>query len=173
MTGAINLAKRDYPDQTVVIEPYPQVYWHPINQILAVGMRRKYSRFQQPTRSRLWSPLFFDKPWFEFHPNNDPIDTINALRQFTTSHLIPKVLDMANETDILRKTQRNIKSGGANPEKCLAISIWQNRTVDLDHVFQSIFKELEHDQFKNSFTEFYDTVHQSEDIAQLLASKSN
>lgn len=168
MIGAIALQHRDFPDGTVSIDTCPQVYWEPIQRIYSFGIGEKYRTVQSPTRSRIWSFINLGEPDLVFAPNAEPAAQITRLRNLVGKHVLPKVIDLANETSITAFYHEEIPSGGHRPEVYLSIRAWQTRSTMLDDEFDQVCSRLNHPVFIESVTKFYDRLRCSREVAALL-----
>lgn len=168
MIGAIALQHREFPDGTVGIDTCPQVYWEPIQRIYSFGIGEKYRAVQTPTRSRMWSFINLGEPDLVFVPNAQHAAQLMTLRSLVRKHVLPKVADLANETSVTAFYHEQIPFGGHRPEMYLSIRAWQTRSTKLDDEFDQICSRLNHQEFIDGVTKFYDRLRCSQEVAALI-----
>lgn len=168
MLGAIKLVHRDFPDGSVMIDTYPQIYWEPVQRIFSIGIGEKYCVTHNPTVSRMWSFINLGAPELIFVPGDHHSPQLLRLHGQIRENVISKVLELANEAAILEHYRDDVPFGGHRPEMYLAIKTWQTRSILLDNEFDWVCSILTHQEFIDSVTAFYDRLRGSPEVAALL-----
>lgn len=167
--GAINLQHRDFPDGTVGIDTYAQVYWEPVQRLYSAGLNASYRAFEEPTQSRMWSFLNFSDPDLLFVPELVSDESLARLSTHVEERVINKVLKLAEPTNVASFYLEEIPYGGHRPEMYLCLMAWMKRTLKLDEEFEHAISLLDHDQFIDSLSTFYARLKDSP-LAQRLIS---
>ncbi|MEP5633021.1 MAG: hypothetical protein ABJP79_14155 [Tateyamaria sp.] len=169
--GAITLLKRDFPDGTVSIDTYPQVYWEPVQRLYSAGLNTRYRAFEQPTQSRMWSFLNFSEPALVFKPQIVSDENLDRLSRHVKQRVIKKVLELAETADVVSFYLEELPYGGHRPEMYLCLMAWTKRTLKLDDEFDRAISLLNHAQFIDGLNVFYQQLKDST-VANSLISRS-
>lgn len=153
--GAITLQHRDFPDGTVQIDTFPQVYWEPVQRLYSAGLNTQYRALQQPTQSRMWSFINFSEPNLVFTPDFVKTENLARLNTHIEERVIEKVLELSDPANISSFYLEELPFGGHRPEMHLCIKAWMKRTLMLDDEFEHALSLLSHGEFIDSLHAFY------------------
>ena len=153
--GAISLQHRDFPDGTVQIDTFPQVYWEPVQKLYSAGLNAQYRALQHPTQSRMWSFMNFVEPNLIFAPDFINTESLARLNAHIEARVINKVLELSDPTNISNLYLEELPFGGHRPEMYLCIKAWMKRTLLLDDEYEHALSLLTHNEFKENLHVFY------------------
>ena len=167
--GAITLQHRDFPDGTVQIDTFPQVYWEPVQRLYSAGCNANYRAFEHATQSRMWSFINFSEPNLVFEPKVVSAEKIARMSDHIERHVVGKVLELAEPENILRDYLEELPYGGHCPEMYICLKAWMNRTLDLDCELKQAISLLSHEQFIQGLRVFYDQLRSSTVAKNLIS----
>tara|TARA_R100000322_G_scaffold53227_1_gene33018 strand:- start:3480 stop:4148 length:669 start_codon:yes stop_codon:yes gene_type:complete len=169
MWGGVGMQVQIMRDNSVRVVPVPQVVWDPVERLVAHGKGLGYRPWSPTaiTRSRVVlpskqvGPFAFPEP--ELHGS-----VLDRFGSFVRAKLIPVVLEMADEREILRHYRREAPKGVGRAEHALAILAWTSKTLDLTEDFGSLLSVQPEEEKRARLEAFHHRLCGSEEVRELI-----
>lgn len=88
---------------------------------------------------------------------------------FVRQRLIPTILEMADEREILRHYRAEAYKGLGRAEHALAILAWTHKSLELEDDFGSLLRQQTQDETRASLEAFHHRLRGSEEARALIA----
>lgn len=170
MWGGVGMQAQFLRSGAMRVIPVPQVVWDPVEQLVAHGKGTGYRPWSATaiTRSRVVLPEKRMGP-FEFRDPEVQGAMLDKFGVFVRQRLIPTILEMADEREILRHYRAEAYKGLGRAEHALAILAWTHKSLELEDDLGSLLRQQTQDETRASLEAFHHRLRGSEEARALIA----
>ena len=153
----------------VRVIPVMQVVWDPVERLVAHGKGMGYRPWgaTMVTRSRLVLPSRAIGP-IEFRDPEVDGRMLDRFARLATGELVPQILDMADERDILRFFLDGAGRGGGRAEHVLAIRAWQKKSLDIVEDYGRLLTVQTLEDHRSRLESFHGRLSTSQAVLEML-----
>jgi hypothetical protein len=155
------------------ILPVAQLVWDPVERLVAHGKGTGYRPWSPAaiTRARVVLPAPDTGP-IEFISPEVRGDMLDRFARLVQSDIVPTILNMADEGEILRHYRAGAGEGVGRAEHALAILAWVTKSLDLGADYGSLLSVQTQDETRSRLQAFHHRLTGSREARVLIGVKT-